>query len=274
MKAYTVITSTLLCMLLAAGCTPKYSNTIPDWPWPDPEEASTEWTDVSSDYGTLPEYVKIFKAPETLQGTQAIAFIADVDLSKQTFSVWGLNTPTLEGSTEALQTPKQIYDTKGKPSVVINAGFSHLFGYSELSDKQKDQYVKMYLGIVDPKLVSTIVDKDGKLIATGICMPSLSEAIQKSKGKLFPFGWYHILKALKWKHPTHLDMLLIAVRPEWQGKGVNALFFKDLLPYFISEGYEWCETSVEMEENSRVQNQWKFFERRLHKRRRCYKKTL
>ncbi len=157
---------------------------------------------------------------------------------------------------------------------VINAAFVPLFGYSELTEKQKDQYVKMYLNVVDPKLVSTIADKDGNLIGTGICMPSLTEALQKCKGKLLPFGWYHILKALKWKHSNHIEMLLIAIRPEWQSKGVNALFFKDLLPYFISEGYDWCETSVELEQNGKVQTQWKFFEGRIHKRRRCWKKQI
>lgn len=157
---------------------------------------------------------------------------------------------------------------------VINSAFSQLFGYSELSEKQIDQYINQYMSFVDPKLVSTIEDKDGRLIAVGICMPSLSEAIQKSKGKLFPFGWYHMIKALRWKHVNHLEMLLIAVRPEWQSKGVNALFFKDLLPYFISEGYEWCETSVELETNEKVQNQWIYFDGRIHKRRRCWKKAI
>ena len=170
---------------------------------------------------------------------------------------------------------KQIAKAYGREIFdVINAAFAPLFGYSELTDRQKDQYVKMYLSIVDPKLVSTIADKDGKLIGVGICMPSLSEALQKCKGKLFPFGWYHLLKALKWKHANHLEMLLIAVRPEWQSKGVNALFFKDLLPYFISEGYEWCETSVELERNSKVQSQWIYFDGRIHKRRRCWKKSI
>lgn len=173
------------------------------------------------------------------------------------------------------KTCKQIVKRYGREIFeVINAAFTPLFGYSQLTEKQIDQYIDMYLGMVDPKLVSTIEDKDGKLIAVGICMPSLSEAIQKAKGKLFPFGWYHLLKALKWKHVNHLEMLLIAVRPEWQSKGVNALFFKDLLPFFISEGYEWCETSVELEENHKVQNQWIYFEGRIHKRRRCWKKTI
>lgn len=157
---------------------------------------------------------------------------------------------------------------------VLNDGMQELFGYSALSERQIDQYVKMYLSAVDPKLISLIADKDDHLIGVGICMPSLSRALQKSGGKLFPFGWFHLLKALKWKHDNHLDMLLIAVRKEWQAKGVNALFFLDLLPIFISEGYDWCETSVELETNTKVHQQWVYFERRIHKRRRCWKKVI
>ena len=157
---------------------------------------------------------------------------------------------------------------------VINEAYSSLFGYSALSEGQIQQYINMYLKAVDPKLVSCIADKNGRLIGTGICMPSMSRALQKSGGRLFPFGWWHLLKALKWKHDNHLDMLLIAVRPEWQSRGVNALFFKDLLPIFISEGYDWCETSVELETNDKIHQQWIYFERRIHKRRRCWKKNL
>jgi GNAT superfamily N-acetyltransferase len=173
------------------------------------------------------------------------------------------------------KTCKQIAKTYGHAIFeVINEAYSSLFGFSQLSERQIDQYISMYLNAVDPKLVSCIADKDGRLIGTGICMPSLSRALQKSGGRLLPFGWWHLLKALKWKHDNHLDMLLIAVRPEWQAKGVNALFFKDLLPYFISEGYEWCETSVELETNHKVNQQWIYFERRTHKRRRCWKKNI
>ena len=207
-----------------------------------------EWRlEIPRETGVPERLLKVANLAEERYGVQIVKFKKAKDIAKR----YG----------------REIFD-------VINAAFAPLFGYSELSDKQKDQYVKMYLGIVDPKLVSTIADKDGNLIGTGICMPSLSEALQKCKGKLFPFGWYHILKALKWKHSNHLEMLLIAVRPEWQSKGVNALFFKDLLPFFISEGYDWCETSVELEQNSRVQNQWKYFEGRIHKRRRCWRKEI
>lgn len=170
---------------------------------------------------------------------------------------------------------KKLSDEYG-PEIfsVINEAFKPLFGYSELSERQKQQYVKAYLPFVDLKLISTIVDKNGKLVAVGISMPSLSRALQKAKGKLFPFGWFHLLKTIKFKHPDTLDLMLVGVLPEYQGKGVNAILFHDLLPLYISEGYKFVETNPELEVNSKVQSQWIYFERRQHKRRRCFKKNI
>lgn len=157
---------------------------------------------------------------------------------------------------------------------LINEAFKPLFGYSELSQKQIDQYVKMYLPILDLKLVSLITEADGQLIGVGISMPSLSRALQKAKGKMFPFGWWHLLKTLKFNKPKLLDLMLVAIKPEYQGKGINSLLFYDLLPIYIKEGYEYVETNVELESNEKVQQQWIYFERRQHKRRRCFKKKL
>lgn len=157
---------------------------------------------------------------------------------------------------------------------VINEAFKPLFGYSELCDRQIEQYIKAYLPFVDLKLVSTIVDDNGKLVAVGISMPSLSRALQKAKGKLFPLGWFHLLRAIKLKHDDTLDLMLVGVRPEYQGKGVNSILFYDLLPLYISEGYKHVETNPELEVNNKVQSQWIYFERRQHKRRRCFKKNL
>lgn len=157
---------------------------------------------------------------------------------------------------------------------LINEAFSPLFGYSELSQKQIDQYIKMFLPFLDLKLISLITEADGKLIGVGISMPSLSRALQKAKGKLFPFGWFHLLKALKWEKPKDLDLMLVAIKPEYQNKGVNSILFYDLLPRYIEEGYEYVETNVELETNTKVQSQWIYFERRQHKRRRCFKKEL
>ena len=157
---------------------------------------------------------------------------------------------------------------------VINEAFRPLFGYSELSQKQIDQYIKMYLPVLDLKLVSLITEANGRLVAVGISMPSMSMALQKAKGKLTPFGWWHLLKALKLKKPKTLDLMLVGVLPEYQGKGVNAILFYDLLPIYISEGYDYVETNPELELNDKVQQQWIYFERRQHKRRRCYKKAI
>ena len=157
---------------------------------------------------------------------------------------------------------------------VINEAFKPLFGYSELTDKQIKQYIKSFLPLIDLKLVSLVTEANGRLIGVGISMPSMSRALQKAKGKLFPFGWFHLLKPLKWKHPDTLDLMLIGVLPEYQSKGVNAIFFHDLLPIYISEGYKFVETNVELETNTRVQSQWIYFERKQHKRRRCFKKPL
>ena len=157
---------------------------------------------------------------------------------------------------------------------VINEAFKPLFGYSELSQKQIDQYVRMYLPVLDLKLVSLITEANGRLVAVGISMPSMSRALQKAKGKLPPLGWWHLLKALKFKKPKILDLMLVGVLPEYQSKGVNSILFYDLLPIYISEGYDYVETNPELEENNKVQQQWIYFERRQHKRRRCFKKAI
>ena len=104
-------------------------------------------------------------------------------------------------------------------------------------------------------------------------MPSMSRALQKSRGRFLPFGWWHLLKGLKGKN-DRVDLLLVAVRPEYQAKGVSALLFTDLIPQFIKKGFKWAESNPEMEGNSKVQNQWEAFNPNLNKRRRSYVKHL
>ena len=104
-------------------------------------------------------------------------------------------------------------------------------------------------------------------------MPSMSRALQTSKGKLFPTGWWQLLKGLKGKN-DRVDLLLVAVKPEYQNKGVNALLFQDLIPYYQKNGYRWAESNPEMETNSKVQSQWEYFDYRQHRRRRSFYKKL
>ena len=121
--------------------------------------------------------------------------------------------------------------------------------------------------------VSVIVDENDELVGVGISIPSFSRALQKSRGKLLPFGWVHILKALKGKNDI-VDLMLVAIKPEYQNKGVNALLFSDLIPAYIRNGFKWAESNLELEDNASVQLQWQYFDRRQHRRRRAYRKAL
>lgn len=156
---------------------------------------------------------------------------------------------------------------------LINEAYDKLYGYSPLTPRQIQYYIDIYLGIINLDLVTVVTDADDKLVAIGISIQSFSEALQKSRGKLFPLGWIHLLKALRGKSDT-VDLLLIAVKPEYQNKGVNALLFADLIPYYNKYGFKHAESNPELEENSKVQDQWSYFDTRQHRRRRSFRKEL
>lgn len=156
---------------------------------------------------------------------------------------------------------------------LINQAYAELYGYSALSEKQIDYYVKMYVPMVKLENVTLIINEKEELIGVGIAIPSMTKALQKAKGKLFPFGFIHILKALRGKNDV-VDLLLVAIRPDYQNTGANALLFSDLIPIFIKNGYKYAESNPELEENGKVQSQWQYFENVQHKRRRAYIKRL
>ena len=161
---------------------------------------------------------------------------------------------------------------------VINRTFGHLYGYSTMSEKQIDEYVDMYFKFLDLNMVTLIEDHslpDHPVVGVGITLPSLTRALQKCRnGRLWPFGWWHIVRALKFHKTDIVDCLLIGVLPEYRSKGANALLFYDLIPIYQQHGFLWGETHVEMETNGKVQSQWGYFDHEQHKRRRCYKKAL
>lgn len=156
---------------------------------------------------------------------------------------------------------------------LINEAYKDLYQYSQLTDRQIDYYVDYYLGLVNLDLLTFVMDKDDNLVGLGIALPSLSRGLQKAHGRLHPFGWYHLLKALKGKN-DRVDLLLVAVHPDYQNRGVNALMFQDLLPHFIRLGFKYAETNPEMETNAKVQSQWEVFNPRQHRRRRSYAKDI
>lgn len=169
---------------------------------------------------------------------------------------------------------KRIKDEYGRALFhLINEAYDGLYEYSRLSERQIDYYISLYLNLLNLDLVSLVVDGNDQLVGVGISMPSMSRALQKSKGKMMPFGWYHLLKGIKGKN-DRVDLMLVAVKPEYQNKGVNALLFTDLIPKYIRLGYKWAESNPEMETNGKVQSQWDYFKNRQHRRRRSFEKNL
>lgn len=157
---------------------------------------------------------------------------------------------------------------------LINEAYAHLYGYSALSDRQIDQYVSQYLGFIDLRMISFVEDADGQLIACGITIPSLSEALRKCGGRILPFGWFHLLNAMYFKRSQVLDLLLVAVKPQYQGKGLNAVIFADIIPRLLSMGFKYAESNPELETNMKVQTLWSVFDSHLHKRRRVYSRSI
>ena len=156
---------------------------------------------------------------------------------------------------------------------LINVAYDELFGYSPLTDKQIKHYIKMYLPFLPLDDLSMVIEKDTReLIGVGITIPSMSKALIKNRGRLFPMGWKPLLDAFK--HNDVVDLMLIAVKPEYQSKGVNSLIFDDLIPVFNKHGYTHAESNHELELNSKVLKQWEYFEYEQHKRRRAYTKEI
>ena len=160
---------------------------------------------------------------------------------------------------------------------MINETYKDLYGYSELSQNQINQLVDAYIKKADLNLVTGVVDgnDNNKLVGFGITFPSFARAMQKSRnGSLWPFTWWHVLRALKWHKTDTVDLLLIGVLPEYRAKGANALIFNELIQRFQDYGFKWAEAMQQMETNTGVQSHWQYLESRQHRKHRCYCKTL
>lgn len=150
---------------------------------------------------------------------------------------------------------------------LINQTYCVLYGYSLLSEKQIDQFVGVYLSLIDARMLTFIEDEKGDLIGAGISMPSLAKALQKCNGELFPFGWWYLLKSMFWKKPDSLDLLLIGVRPDYQKRGVPTMLFTDLIKTYNKLGFRYAETNACLESNTKVRALWEPFENEQHKKR-------
>lgn len=157
---------------------------------------------------------------------------------------------------------------------VIDECYSALYNFQPLTQRQKEYYSKYYFSILNFDFVTLVCNEQNEIVGFGIGMPDISKAVRKCGGKLLPFGWYHILKALKAKKIETFDLLLIGVKPELQGSGINALIIADQFPYFKKYGIKIVETTSIMETNTRNQANWFLFPHKIHKRRRAYVKDI
>ncbi len=155
---------------------------------------------------------------------------------------------------------------------LLNECYDGLYGFSEITDRQIQQLTKQFIGFLNPEYVSLIKDHTDRLIGFGIIMPSMSEALKKINGKLFPFGFLTLTRALK-RNDT-IDLLLIGIKPEFQNKGVNTIIFNEIMPAVINNNFKWVETNKELENNKKVQQLWGMYDHRQHKRSRSYIKKL
>lgn len=156
---------------------------------------------------------------------------------------------------------------------LLNDSYSHLYGFTPLTQAQIDYYTKLYIPMLNLNYLVLVVNEAGELVCFGVTLPSLTHALRKAQGKLFPFGVFHVLKALKFRNPV-IDCLLVAVRRDYQNKGVNSLVFYDIIPHTRRAGGVWAESNPELATNAKMRSQWEDFEHVQHKRRRAFVKQL
>ena len=157
---------------------------------------------------------------------------------------------------------------------LINECYKDLYNFTVLPDHMAKKYLDFYLSILDLRYLSMVENEKDELVAFGITMPSIAGALQKCRGKLFPFGWWYLLKSMFLKHEEGVEMLLVGVRPDYQNTGINSLLFTDLFAKFSKWGVKWAETNAVLEDNFKNQGQWRDFEHECVKRRRSYIKKL
>jgi GNAT superfamily N-acetyltransferase len=244
----------------------------------DPEGMLVEGFD---ELGTLP---MIYNHPYYPRFMEQLGYVKDVDwlefevtcppaIPEKVLRVNDLVLKRSKLRIAELKNRKELVNKYGRQFFeVIDDAYSELYGTVPITEKQIDLLIKQYLGFVSLPFAKLVVDENDRLAALGIAMPSLSRALQKARGHMFPFGWYHLLKALK--NPKTIDLYLIATRKEYQGRGLNALLMTEINREAIERGVVSAETSGELEDNIQVQQLWRYYESRQHKRRRAYIKRL
>jgi len=225
----------------------------------------------------------LYNYPYYAKHLERLGYQKDIDWVEYELTVPEQLNPQIVKATDIVLERNRLHmlDIKNKRDMLayapqlfnlINQEYRHLYGSTPLSEQEIKHYTKAYFDFVHPDFVPFVLDEDDQMVAFGVVIPSLSKALQKSQGRLFPLGWAYLLWALK--KNNRADLYLIAVMKKYQGLGVNMVLINQIYQVFIERGIEKVETNPELENNLDVQSQWKFIEKRQHKRRRCFIKHL
>ncbi len=243
----------------------------------DPEGLLIEGFEELSTFGAIYNYPYYEKHIEKLKYTKDVDWIefnveTPRELNEKVERIAGVVAQRNKLRMLEVKKAKDLLPYANEIFHLINDAYKDLYGFVSLTDKQIEMYTKAYFGFIKPGYVPVILDEEGRVAAFGITMPSLSKAMQRANGSLFPFGFIHILNAMK--NNPDADLYLTAVRRDLQNKGVNSMLINEVNKVFINNNIKFVETNRELEENSKIQAQWRFYNSRQHKRRRCYKKNL
>jgi len=234
-------------------------------------------------FDQLNMFITIYNAPYYMKHMEQLGFVKDVDWTEKQIK-WptevsekikrGADIARKRYGYELIKckTKKEVFNYVYEAFEMYNIAFNELYGFFPITRKVMDYYIKQMIMIVSLEYLWFVLDKEKKVVGFTIIMPSLALPNKKSNGKLFPFGVFRLLKALK-KHDV-IDLYFIAIDPNHQGRGIIALMFEDGIKMGISHGVRFAETGPELELNANIQNQWKDFEYVQHKRRRCYTKPI
>jgi GNAT superfamily N-acetyltransferase len=234
-------------------------------------------------YDELDLFITIYNAPYYIDHIEKLGFVKDVewveyqiDIPKEPIKKYDRIAEIVKkrNGYKLLEFTKKKDILPWAPKIfeVYNEAYAPIFGTTVLTDAQIKMYIDAFFGFVNPHFIKIILNKDDEIIGFGVTMPSLSKAMQKAGGKLFPFGFIHILRAIK--KSDMLDMYLVAIHPDYQGTGAAALMINSVLNAAIRHKMTIAETGPELETNTAVQKMWKYFDHRIHRRRRVYIKDI
>jgi GNAT superfamily N-acetyltransferase len=234
-------------------------------------------------FGELGTLATIYNHPYYPQHLERLGYVKDTDWLEYEISLPEELPASVAKLSEILKrryqlsllevrSKKDLLRYAGELFELLNEAYEHLYGVTPLTPRQIQAYILQYFDFISPEFVPIILDGGGRLVAFGISLPSLSRALQKAIGKLLPFGFIYLISALT--HNDRADLYLVAVKEEYRGKGLNAILIERMYHVFRRRGIRKIESNPELETNLNVQTQWKLFETRQHKRRRCYIKPL